>query len=146
MEIALSSDQKQDVRDSWKKLLENMDGLEAGMSMFTRLFDEDSQLLQYFKFSKDSQNLQLKLHVRAVMATLDRCIKNLDNWDNVDENFQQLGAMHSSMGVQPDQVEKLARSFLWMMGNGLKDYYTENRKEACTLFIKNVENMLVKYM
>ena len=62
-------------------------------------------LQSYFKFDFDGQSLELKLHVRAVIASLDKCIKNMDDWNNVEENFEQLGMMHSMLGVSKDQLQ-----------------------------------------
>ncbi len=51
--MELSDEQKQHVRESWAKLMENMDGLEAGMSMFMKYsFRSVSYFLNIFKLPR----------------------------------------------------------------------------------------------
>eukprot|EP00112_Aurelia_sp_Birch-Aquarium-sp1_P010719 Seg2281.6 transcript_id=Seg2281.6/GoldUCD/mRNA.D3Y31 product=Neuroglobin protein_id=Seg2281.6/GoldUCD/D3Y31 len=144
MDYNLSPEQMQKVRECWKTLLERKDGLEAGMLMFVRLFEVQPNLHSYFKFDLDGQSLELKLHVRAVIATLDKCIKNMDDWNNVEENFEQLGMMHSMLGVSKDQLQTLVESFQWMMEKCLENYFTDERREACQIFMKRVAGTMGK--
>ena len=59
----------------------------------------------YFKFQLDCPSLELKLHVRAVIAALDRCVKHLDDWSDVEEDFEQLGTMHAMLNVRKEQLQ-----------------------------------------
>ena len=80
------------------------------------MFELQPDLQSYFKFQLREPSLELKLHVRAVIATLDRCVKHLDDWSNVEEDFEQLGMMHAMLNVTKEQLQVRSRlvSFMGM--------------------------------
>ncbi len=66
------------------------------------------------------------------MATLKLAVKGLDDLEKLVPVVQDLGRRHAGYGVQDNDYGTVAAALLWTLGQGLKDDFTPEVKEAWT--------------
>ena len=107
----------------------------AAEMFYNRLFELDPSLRSLFSGDMKEQG-------RKLMATLKVAVKGLDDVAKLVPVLQDLGRRHAGYGVQPAHYATVAEALLWTLGQGLKDDFTPEMKDAWT----NVYSVLAETM
>jgi len=117
----LSAEQIQLIRDSWQRVLPIKK--QAAELFYGRLFELDPSVKSLFKGKLDFQGDKL-------MTTLNVVINSLDDLSGVEAMLQAMGERHIIYGVEAAHYETVGAALLWVLKQGLGEYFTEEVEEA----------------
>jgi len=117
----LSTQQIQLIRDSWQRVLPMKK--QAAELFYGRLFELDPSVKSLFKGKLDFQGDKL-------MTTLNVVVNSLDDLSGVEAILQAMGERHIIYGVEAAHYETVGAALLWVLQQGLGDYFTEEVEEA----------------
>lgn len=120
----MTPDRRQLVTSSWKTLAPN--GMQFGAIFFRRLFEIDPMLQQMFKNTIRDEQL------RKFTTMLDLIVHWLDVPERLVPVLKQLGARHSTYGVQEDHYGKFGTALIGTLEEGLGDKFTPELRSAWT--------------
>jgi len=109
------------IQESWQRVLPIKD--QAAELFYARLFELDPSVKSLFKGKLDYQGDKL-------MTTLNVVVNSLDNLGEVEVMLQAMGQRHIIYNVEAAHFETVGAALLWVLGQGLGDYFTEEVKEA----------------
>ncbi len=109
------------IGSSWDKVLPIQE--KAAELFYGKLFEIDPALKPLFKGDMTEQGKKL-------FTMLDTVVKSLDNLEAVVPAAQASGKRHAGYGVKDKDYDTVAEAFLWTMGQGLGDDFTDEVKEA----------------
>lgn len=109
------------VKASWDKVVPISET--AAELFYGKLFEIDPDLKPLFKGDMKEQGKKL-------MTMLDTVVKSLDNLEAVVPAAQEAGKRHAGYGVKDEDYGTVAEAFLWTLGQGLGDEFTDEIKEA----------------
>ncbi|KFM72217.1 Neuroglobin, partial [Stegodyphus mimosarum] len=139
--IPLTARQKFSISKSWKAIARAME--QTGVTMFTKLFEENEELLELFEKFKHmksreerEQSEELREHATTVMTTLDESIMSLDNVDQCIDYLRNVGRSHRKIkGFKSEYFWKMEAPFLAAVKETLEDRYTENMESIYKITI-----------
>ena len=70
---------------------------------------------------------------KKLFTMLDTVVKSLDNLEAIIPAAQESGKRHAGYGVKDEDYATVAEAFLWTLGAGLGDEFTDEVKEAWTV-------------
>jgi len=117
----LTPRQIQLIRDSWQRVVPIKK--QAAELFYGRLFELDPQVKPLFKGKLDSQGDKL-------MMTLNVVVNALDSLGEVEEMLQAMGKRHIIYGVDAAHYETVGAALLWVLEQGLGEYFTEEVEQA----------------
>ena len=117
----LSAKQIQLIRESWQRVLPIKK--QAAELFYGRLFELDPSVKPLFKGKLDFQGDKL-------MTTLNVVVNSLDDLSEVEEMLQAMGKRHIIYNVEAAHYETVGAALLWVLKQGLGDYFTEEVEEA----------------
>jgi hemoglobin-like flavoprotein len=130
----MTPEQKQLVKDSWAQVLPIKDT--AAELFYGRLFEVYPEVKPYFKGDMKEQG-------RKLMAMLNTAVNGLDNLEALIEPLKNLGAKHKDYGVGAEDYNKVADAFLWTLGQGLGDAFTDEVKDAWVVTYTTVADVMI---
>lgn len=131
----MTPEQKQLVKDSWAKVLPIKDT--AAELFYGRLFEVYPEVKPMFKGDMKEQGAKL-------MAMLNTAVNGIDNLEALIEPLKNLGAKHKDYGVSAEDYGKVADAFLWTLGQGLGDGFTDEVKDAWVVTYTTVADVMVE--
>lgn len=131
----MTPEQKQLVKSSWAAVLPIQET--AAELFYGRLFEVYPEVKPYFKGDMKAQGMKL-------MTMLNTAVNGLDNLPALIEPLQALGARHKDYGVGAEDYDKVADAFLWTLGQGLGDAFTDDVKEAWVVTYTAVANAMIE--
>ena len=117
----LSAEQIQLIRDSWQRVLPIK--VKAAELFYGRLFELDPSVKSLFRGKLDFQGDKL-------MTTLNVVVNSLDDLSGIETMLQEMGKRHIIYGVDVAHYETVGAALLWVLEQGLGEYYTEEVEEA----------------
>ena len=117
----LSAEQIQLIRDSWQRVLPIKE--KAAELFYARLFELDPSVKTLFKGRLDFQGDKL-------ITTLNVVVDSLDDFNEVEAMLQAMGKRHIIYGVEAAHYETVGAALLWVLKQGLGEYFTEEVEEA----------------
>ena len=117
----LSAEQIQLIRDSWQRVLPIK--VKAAELFYGRLFELDPSVKSLFRGKLDFQGDKL-------MTTLNVVVNSLDDLSGIETMLQEMGKRHIIYGVDVAHYETVGAALLWVLQQGLGEYYTEEVEEA----------------
>lgn len=117
----LTKKQIQLIRESWQRVLPIKDM--AAELFYARLFELDPSVRRLFKGKLDYQGDKL-------MTTLNVVVNSLEDLSEVEDMLQAMAKRHIIYGVEAAHFETVGAALLWVLGQGLGDYFTEDVEEA----------------
>lgn len=117
----VTPEQKRLVRESFALVEPIAD--QAAALFYGRLFEIDPALKPLFKGDIKEQG-------RKLMATIKIAVGSLDRLDTLVPTLKLLGAKHRGSGVEDGQYDTVASALLWTLGQGLKDKFTAEVRDA----------------
>ena len=81
---------------------------------------------------------------RKLMAMLNTAVNGLDNLETLIEPLKNSGAAHKVYGVKAEDYGKVGDAFLWTLGQGLGDAFTDDVKEAWTVTYTTVAGVMIE--
>lgn len=130
----MTPEQKQLVKESWAKVLPIRES--AAELFYGRLFDVYPEVKPYFKGDMKEQGMKL-------MTMLNTAVNGLDNLDSLIEPLRGLGARHKTYGVSAEDYNKVADAFLWTLGEGLGEDFTDDVKDAWVVTYTAVAEVMI---
>lgn len=130
----MTPEQKTLVKESWAKVLPIQE--KAAELFYGRLFEKYPEVQPYFKGDMKEQGKKL-------MAMLNTAVNGLDNLEALIDPLKQSGAAHKGYGVKAEDYDKVADAFLWTLGQGLGDAFTDQVKEAWTVTYTTVAGVMI---
>jgi len=112
------------IKQSWAKVIPIKEM--AAELFYVRLFELDPTAKALFKGKLDFQGGKL-------MTTLNVVVESLDNLEGVIPMLHAMGKRHIIYNVRAEQYDIVGAAFLWVLGQGLGDDFTEETKEAWTI-------------
>jgi hemoglobin-like flavoprotein len=109
------------IQESWQRVLPIKE--QAAKLFYARLFELDPRVKSLFKGKLDYQGDKL-------MTTLNVVVNSLDNLGEVEDMLQAMGKRHIIYNVEAAHFETVGAALLWVLEQGLGDYFTEEVKEA----------------
>lgn len=109
------------IGSSWDKVLPIQET--AAELFYGKLFELDPELKSMFKGDMAEQGKKL-------FTMLDTVVKSLDNLEAVIPAAQASGKRHAGYGVKDEDYNTVAEAFLWTLGQGLGDDFTDEVKDA----------------
>jgi hemoglobin-like flavoprotein len=131
----MTPEQKQLVKDSWAKVLPIKET--AAELFYGRLFEVYPEVKPLFKGDMKDQG-------RKLMAMLNTAVNGLDNLETLIEPLKNSGAAHKVYGVKAEDYGKVGDAFLWTLGQGLGDAFTDDVKEAWTATYTTVAGVMIE--
>lgn len=131
----MTPQQKQLVRDSWAKVLPIQET--AAELFYNRLFEVYPEVKPYFKGDMKEQG-------RKLMAMLNTAVNGLDRLDALIEPLKKSGKAHAGYGVKAEDYDKVADAFLWTLGKGLGDGFTDEVKDAWVVTYTTVAKVMIE--
>jgi hemoglobin-like flavoprotein len=131
----MTPENKQLVKDSWAKVLPIKET--AAELFYGRLFEVYPEVKPMFKGDMKEQG-------RKLMAMLNTAVNGLDNLEPLLEPLKKMGAAHKGYGVSADDYGKVADAFLWTLGQGLGDDFTDDVKNAWVETYTAVANVMIE--
>ena len=131
----MTPEQKQLVKDSWAKVLPIKET--AAELFYGRLFEVCPEVKPLFKGDMKDQG-------RKLMAMLNTAVNGLDNLETLIEPLKNSGAAHKVYGVKAEDYGKVGDAFLWTLGQGLGDAFTDDVKEAWTVTYTTVAGVMIE--
>jgi len=131
----MTPEQKQLVKDSWAKVLPIKET--AAELFYGRLFEVYPEVKPYFKGDMKDQG-------RKLMAMLNTAVNGLDNLETLIEPLKKSGMAHKGYGVKAEDYNKVGDAFLWTLGQGLGDAFTDEVKEAWTVTYTTVAGVMIE--
>ncbi|CAI9718945.1 neuroglobin-like [Octopus vulgaris] len=136
------------LKQSWKGIKRNMET--TGVEMFIRLFQTEEEIGYLFSDFKNvhsdalRQNEVLEAHALLVMATLDKAITSLDDYEAVRESLLRTGAKHYRLkNYKPQYFRLMEEPFLSAIKITLGDRYSESMeiiyKKTIDFIITNLQ-------
>lgn len=117
----LSAKQIHMIRDSWLRVLPIKE--RAAELFYERLFELDPNVKPLFKGKLDFQGDKL-------MTTLNVVVNSLDDLSGVEAMLQAMGKRHIIYGVEAAHYETVGAALLWVLKQGLGEYFTQEVEEA----------------
>jgi len=117
----LSAHQIRLIQESWQRVVPIKD--QAAELFYARLFELDPSVKKLFKGKLDYQGDKL-------MTTLNVVVNSLDNLGEIEAMLQAMGKRHIIYSVEAAHFETVGAALLWVLEQGLGDYFTEEVKEA----------------
>jgi|GEM_PF-510547 len=112
------------IKESWAKVVPIKET--AAELFYARLFELDPTAKALFKGKLDFQGDKL-------MTTLNVVVESLENLESVIPMLHAMGKRHIIYNVRAEQYDIVGAAFLWVLGQGLGDAFTEETKEAWTI-------------
>ena len=113
--------------DSWESLKQAKKLDEVGLRTFKNLFTLSPRLLSLFSF-RDHENLYrseaLKSHYEKVLNQINTAIYQVVESKDLKQTLKEVGRGHRVFGVQKQQFEMFAQSFIQALESVLKDKFT----------------------
>jgi hemoglobin-like flavoprotein len=109
------------IGSSWDKVLPIQET--AAELFYGKLFELDPELKSMFKGDMVEQGKKL-------FTMLDTVVKSLDNLEAVIPAAQESGKRHAGYGVKDEDYNTVAEAFLWTLGQGLGNDFTDEVKDA----------------
>ena len=131
----MTPEQKQLVKDSWAKIVPIQET--AAELFYGRLFEIYPEVKPLFKGDMKSQG-------RKLMATLNTAVNALDNLEVLIAPLKQSGKAHKAYGVKAEDYDKVADAFLWTLGQGLGEAFTNDVKEAWVVTYTKVVGVMIE--
>ncbi len=120
----ISAEQIKLIRDSWQRVLPIKE--QAAELFYGRLFELDPTVKPLFKGRLDFQGDKL-------MMTLNVVVNSLENLNEIESMLQAMGKRHIIYGVEAAHYETVGAALLWVLKQGLGEYFTEDVEEAWTI-------------
>ncbi|MCK5662418.1 MAG: hypothetical protein KAI17_02980, partial [Thiotrichaceae bacterium] len=111
----LSAEQIQLIRDSYQRVLPIK--VKAAELFYGRLFELDPSVKSLFRGKLDFQGDKL-------MTTLNVVVNSLDDLSGIETMLQEMGKRHIIYGVDVAHYETVGAALLWVLEQGLGEYYT----------------------
>lgn len=111
------------VQESWAQVVPIAD--KAAELFYDKLFELDPTLKFLFKAPIPTQG-------KLLMKALDGAVSGLDDLGGLVPVLQGLGARHAGYGVVDKDYDTVGTAFLWTLGQGLGDGFTDEVKAAWT--------------
>jgi hemoglobin-like flavoprotein len=131
----MTPEQKTLVKDSWAKVLPIKE--QAAELFYTRLFETYPEVQPYFKGDMKEQG-------RKLMAMLNTAVSGLDNLEALIEPLKKSGKAHKGYGVKAEDYDKVGDAFLWTLGQGLGDAFTDDVKDAWVVTYTTVAGVMIE--
>lgn len=131
----MTPEQKQLVKDSWAMVLPIQET--AAELFYGRLFEVYPEVKPYFKGDMKEQG-------RKLMAMLNTAVNGLDNLEGLIEPLKNMGKGHKAYGVKAEDYAKVGDAFLWTLGQGLGDAFTDDVREAWAVTYTTVAGVMVE--
>lgn len=131
----MTPEQKQLVKESWAKVLPISET--AAELFYGRLFSEYPEVKPYFKGDMKEQGKKL-------MAMLNTAVNGLDNLEALIEPLKASGKAHKDYGVKAEDYDKVGAAFLWTLGQGLGDDFTDEVKDAWLVTYTTVAGVMIE--
>ncbi len=112
---------KQLVQESWAKVVPISE--QAAELFYGKLFELDPTLKFLFKSPIPVQG-------KLLMKALDGAVSGLDDLESLVPALQELGKRHAPYGVVDKDYDTVGEAFLWTLGQGLGDGFTDEVREA----------------
>lgn len=132
----MTPEQKQLVKKSWAKVLPIKET--AAELFYGRLFEVYPEVKPYFKTGDMTEQ------GRKLMAMLNTAVSGLDNLEALIEPLKKSGKAHKGYGVKAEDYDKVADAFLWTLGQGLGDAFTEEVKDAWVVTYTTVATVMIE--
>jgi len=120
----LTEEQIRLIRASWQRVLP-IKGQAAGL-FYGRLFELDPSVKHLFKGKLDYQGDKL-------MTTLNVVVNSLENLNEIEAMLQAMAKRHIIYGVEAAHFETVGAALLWVLEQGLGEYFTDEVEEAWTV-------------
>ena len=130
----MTPEQKQLVKESWEKVLPIQET--AAELFYGRLFDMYPEVKPLFKGDMKEQGKKL-------MTMLNMAVNGLDNLDALIKPLEESGKAHKDYGVKAEDYNKVADAFLWTLGQGLGDAFTDDVKQAWIVAYTTVAGVMI---
>ena len=117
----LSAEQIQLIRDSWQRVLPIKE--KAAELFYARLFELDPSVKTLFKGRLDFQGDKL---IKAKFEPSE----SLKKLYREEAMLQAMGKRHIIYGVEAAHYETVGAALLWVLKQGLGEYFTEEVEEA----------------
>lgn len=122
------------VQSSWQKVVPIRD--KAAQLLYGRLFEIDPSLESMFKGDMTDQG-------RKLTAMLTTIVSQLNHLDELVPAAQALGRRHARYGVKEEHYATVGDAFLWTLGAGLGDDFTEEVKTAWITAYTTLSNVMI---
>lgn len=99
-------------------------GDRAAELFYNRLFEIAPNTKSLFKTT------DMKLQGQKLLQTLAVVIVGLDNLEAIVPSVQSLAKRHVAYGVTADDYNSVGQALIWMLGELLKEDFTDEAKEA----------------
>jgi hemoglobin-like flavoprotein len=132
----VTPEQKQCVKDSWARVVPIQET--AAELFYNRLFETYPEVKAYFR-TGDMQEQGRKL-----MAMLNTAVNGLDDLDALIGPLKRSGKAHKGYGVKAEDYDKVADAFLWTLGQGLGDAFTDEVRDAWVVTYTTVAEVMIE--
>ena len=129
----MTPEQKTLVKESWAKVVPIKET--AAELFYGRLFEIAPEVKPYFKGDMKEQGQKL-------MAMLNTAVSGLDNIEAMIPALQDLGRRHVDYGVKDEDYDKVGAAFIWTLGQGLGEAFTDDIKEAWLVTYTTVADVM----
>jgi len=119
--MSLSSEHKQLVANSWKKL--DPIAEQAAAMFYQRLFELNPEARKLFK-------VDIKTQGQRLMEMIGGAVSNLDNLETVLPEIKASGVRHKAYGVKPEDYDTVAAALLWTLEKGLGEDFNDDTRTA----------------
>ena len=122
------------VESTWKQVLPIKE--KAAELFYNKLFDLDPEVKHLFK-------TDLKVQGGKLMQTINFAVESARNLGDAVPAVQELGLKHVGYGVEKEHYNTVAEALLWTLGQGLGEVFTDEVKQAWTVFYTSIANVMI---
>jgi hemoglobin-like flavoprotein len=111
--------------------------------------DEAAELFynRLFEIAPDTKNLfkstDMKMQGQKLLQTLAVVIVGLDNLEAITDSVQALAKRHVAYGVKAEDYQAVGQALIWMLGEVLKEDFTDEAKDAWVAIYGLVANTAI---
>lgn len=109
------------VQGSWQKVVPISEA--AAELFYGKLFELDPDVRSMFSGDMKEQG-------RKLMMILNTAVNSLKNLEAIVPAVKDMGIRHVAYGVKDEHYDTVGSALIWTLGEGLKDDFTEETKEA----------------
>lgn len=137
---AITPKQVELVEKTWKVVEDSVGLLNAGIELFKKIFKIAPSTQQMFRkfhdvpFEELPENEHFRHHALQVTETIALGVSSLDDMEGLICVLKELGAAHSSHGLNDEYFDVVGQALLATLEGGLGEEFTPEVKEAYVTF------------
>jgi len=117
------------IRESYELVRESPTAI--AMLFYGRLFNLEPSLRNLFKND-------LRVQARKLVDTLEQVVNCIDHLEEMRPRLRELGRVHVTYGVQPENYRTVTTALLWAFGQALQGDFDAECRAAWTVALEEI--------